>query len=209
MARATFNTLNCVAVPRHPDSHLPMPSYERLEGSTPEVTENKSESSEAISDAEQSEDHNTGMIQKSAFQMSVLASKMLDCENCEEGFYEKLTTLKQQNIHHLQELESQMKGGKSNVSSNKEKPLFVLDMPCYCNDATEGSRGLSRHDDLTSFEEEDESLEEQINALFEGVSDQETDEEIELKSKRSRRVQSAPPAKFKPTEVKPFSMTLR
>ena len=29
------------------------------------------------------------------------------------------------------------------------------------------------------------------------------------KSKRSFRVQSAPPAKFKPTEIKPFGMTLR
>ena len=28
-----FNTFNCVAVPRNPDSKLPMPSYERLSSS--------------------------------------------------------------------------------------------------------------------------------------------------------------------------------
>ena len=186
--KPNFNTLNCVAVPRNPTSNLPMPSYERFE--SPEV---KSESPPASTEAEaEIMDENTGR----AFQMSIMASKMLDCENCETGFYEKLTTLKQQNIQCLQELELQLKGGKKMSSKVSEKPLFVLDMPCYCNDATEASRGLSlgfdsrsRLDDNTSFDEEDESLEEQINALFEGVSDQETDDEIELKPKKGRRVQ--------------------
>ena len=206
MATTPFNTFNCVAIPRNPVSKLPMPSYERLSES-PGTEAIKSESPEMEDTAYASEeDDNTGIRKQhpasSAFQMSVMESQMLtECENCDEGFYEKLTTLKQQNIFHLQELESQMKG-----FTEKKKPLFVLDMPCYCKDATEPP--LSRHEEL-SFDENDESLEEQINALFEGVSDNETDNEFELKHKPVKRVQSAPPAKFKPTEIKPFGMTLR
>lgn len=175
-----FNTFNCVAIPRNPISKLPMPSYERLSSSPAGKSESPTNSMEDAT-SEVGEDENTGR-HSSAFQMSVMESKMYsECDNCDEGFYEKLTTLKQQNISHLQELESQMKGGGNfkvgHVTS--QKPLFVLDMPCYCKDATEPPGTLSRHEEL-SFDENDESLEEQINALFEGVSDQDTDEELDL-----------------------------
>ena len=179
-----FNTFNCVAVPRNPDSKLPMPSYERL-SSSPAGKSESSGMEDAASEG-MGEDENTGRLHSSsAFQMSVMESKIYsECDNCDEGFYEKLTTLKQQNISVLQELESQMKGESNfKVGYGQKSPLFVLDMPCYCKDtATEPRQGtLSRHEEL-SFDENDESLEEQINALFEGVSDQDTDEELDLMS---------------------------
>ena len=102
-------------MPRHPSSNLPMPSYERLESVSPEV---KGESESQVSQVSASEAEGAEVIGDeqhpgTAFQMSIMASKMLDCENCEAGFYEKLTTLKQQNIQHLQTLEHQLKGGLS------------------------------------------------------------------------------------------------
>ena len=146
----------------------------------------------------------------SAFQLSTMSG-----EN--EDFYTKLTNLKQENISHLQRLESELYGEKykrsGSVKSQYEdrRPLFVLDMPCYCSNENI---------------QDNESIEEQIEALFNGVSDEDDEEscdDLELvtrsSTKRSIRVQSAPiiidekrphsAFNFKPTVVKPFKMTLR
>ena len=107
----------------------------------------------------------------------------------------------------------------------EKRPLFVLDMPCYCD---EKSNNNDQCDEAFDENDENDSLDENIEALFHGVSD---DSDLDLEDvvsrrsrssgKRSIRVQSAPtvinekrpfsatPYSFKPTEVKPFKMTLR
>ena len=107
----------------------------------------------------------------------------------------------------------------------QSRPLFVLDMPCYCD---EKSNNNDQCDEAFDENDENDSLDENIEALFHGVSD---DSDLDLEDvvsrrsrssgKRSIRVQSAPtvinekrpfsatPYSFKPTEVKPFKMTLR
>ena len=98
-------------------------------------------------------------------------------------------------------------------------------MPCYCD---EKSNNNEQFDEAFNENDENDSLDDNIEALFHGVSDDsdvDLDEVVSRRSrssgKRSIRVQSAPtvidekrpfsaiPYSFKPTEVKPFKMTLR
>ena len=237
-----FNTINCVATPLHPQSRLPMPSYERKASPGPatshgrQETEIQSESPALTLEGSRSDEtnHDAGMIQttskqppnlasppKPAFQLSLDYANMMSssCENCgfseedDNEFYRKLTQLKEQNILHLQQLESEMNYGgekykrsgsvKSDVEEPFKKPLFVLDMPCYC----------------AKNEEEQESVDETFETLFDGVSDDSDLDEVVTRSstRKSLRVQSAPiviverptSAVLKPTVLRPFKMTLR
>ena len=109
-----------------------------------------------------------------------------------------------------------------------KRPLFVLDMPCYCDETK--SETTDHYDDVLDENDENDNLDDNIEALFNGVSDDDSDLDFneDVGSRRSRssgkrsiRVQSAPtvinekrpfsaaPHVFKKTEIKPFKMSLR
>ena len=103
----------------------------------------------------------------------------------------------------------------------------MLDMPCYCDEAK--SETTDHYDDVLDENDENDNLDDNIEALFNGVSDDDSDLDFneDIGSRRSRssgkrsiRVQSAPvinekrpfsaaPNVFKKTEIKPFKMSLR
>ena len=246
-----------------------MPSYERWTSEGEERGSSRgtlqSESPLTVEaaideDEEEEEDLEPGMMlnpqHQPSFQLSL--SEMTppinttNCENCTPGddnFYNQLTSLKQQNIFHLQQLENELydtpgrhgdgeKYKRSGSSRSDKRPLFVLDMPCYCDEKSSRNTNYDQFDEVLEEEEENNednfSLDENIEALFDGVTDDsDLDEDVVISrrngnsGKRSIRVQSAPtiidekrqqrrqrpfsaiPHSFKPTEVKPFKMTVR
>ena len=215
MASKQFNTISCISTPIHPTSRLPMPSYERLRKSEDPESNNLDLGyrSESHQDDEDEEDAGTNDL----LQPNLLSSSAaFEMEDDSLDFYDKLKSLKQQNIHYLQEVEAKLNGRpKPKSSKSVKKPLFVLDVPCTC-----ASKNREQLFDTT----EDSDVEEEIHHIFDGVSE-ESDDDLNLrpsraKSKVSLRVQSAPiyidePPKpnsskpFKPTVIRPFSMTKR
>ena len=97
-----------------------MPSYERRPSSRSDDERGssrgtvKSESPLTVEVADEEEEDLAGMISNQPPSFHLSMSEMLpateNCENCatDDNFYEKLTSLKQQNITHLQQLENEL-----------------------------------------------------------------------------------------------------